>query len=340
MLTLPTLDVDALRTAGHDVRGWPQRATGDFDGRLPPMMKLLLSAEPAAAQAMHSLGEDFEFLDVDPDDPRHLAACAALAAAIQQLFDELATSGTSAVRARLAGAIGRDVSDSEAKALVAGLSVDTLDGAAAWLQLAASAPRPLPREFGTAHQPSAYAPAGTWDRDDDSLTIRYRPAAHADPVLTSWLEILAATPDLARRPLALAAFKELSSPTAAGLCVTCHSVEQTDSESLSINWRAYDPASEPRGFTKFSHGPHLLLPDLNDCTACHAIDNRATTATTHAGWDPRRFASEFSPIAKSTCAGCHTTAAAGDRCQSCHNYHVESSGFRVQEPRVAWRSEN
>jgi hypothetical protein len=84
MLVLPTLDVDALKTAGHNIGPWPAAATGDFDGRLPPAMKLLLAADPSAAKAMAMLGEDFEFLDVDRDDDKQLAACADLAAAIKR----------------------------------------------------------------------------------------------------------------------------------------------------------------------------------------------------------------------------------------------------------------
>ena len=38
-------------------------------------MKLLLAADPAAAQAMATLGADFEFHDVDPEDAQQLAAC-------------------------------------------------------------------------------------------------------------------------------------------------------------------------------------------------------------------------------------------------------------------------
>ena len=342
MLLLPILDVAALKAAGHDLGGWPERATGDFDGRLPPMMKLLLAADPAAAQAMQTLGGDFEFLDIDPDDPRQLAACAVLAKAIKQLLGQLATSGPVIVQERLATALGRPVSGAETKALVAGLSVDTLAGSAAtWLpNLVASTASS--HDGSTAQgshnarnesengRPLTYAPAGTWFRDDSAFAIRYRPAAHADPVLTSWLEIVASTPELAQQPLALAAFKELSSQTAPGLCVTCHSVDQTESGHLSINWRAFDRTAEPRGFTKFSHGPHLVLPQLADCTQCHAIDRRVTATATHAGWDPHRFASEFLPMSKSQCAECHTATAAGDRCQSCHNYHVENSGFTVQ----------
>jgi hypothetical protein len=329
MLLLPTLDVDAIKAAGHDIGDWPEQATGDFDGRLPPMMKLLLAADPAAAQAINTLGADFEFLDIDPDDPKQLEACAKLAGAIKHLIGELATSGATAVQERLAKSLGRPVSDDDVNALVAGLSIDTLAGATAtWLRnsTAGTAPKTPDNSFEAAsrNEPLSYAPAGTWFRDDALFAIRYRPAAHADPVLTGWLKAVASTAGLAGRPLALAAFKELSSQTSPGLCATCHSVDQTEGGQLSINWRAFDPTTQPREFTKFSHGPHLLLPQLADCTQCHATDNRVTAAATHTGWDPHRFASEFLPVSKSQCAQCHTATAAGDRCQSCHNYHVES----------------
>jgi hypothetical protein len=336
MLILPTLDVEALEDAGHVVPGWPAGATGDFDGRLPPVMKLLLSADPAAAEAMRALGEDFEFLDIDPDNSQHLAACATLARAIQRLFADLGASGGGAVRNRLTQALAREVTEKEIKALVAGLSQDTLRGAAeTWLPSAGA---------GQAHDRSntevtvdttlAYAPAGAWVRDDTVFAIRYRPAAHADPVLTGWLDALVKTKNLDQQPVALAAFKELSSQTAPGLCITCHSVEQSASGQLSINWRGYDRTHEPRGFTKFSHGPHLLLPQLADCAKCHVIDQRSTAAATHSGWNPQQFASEFLPMSKGQCAQCHTATAAGDRCQSCHNYHVESAGFRVERSDV------
>jgi hypothetical protein len=141
-------------------------------------------------------------------------------------------------------------------------------------------------------------------------------------VLTAWLQVLASTPPLETQPIAAAMFKELSKPTAPGLCASCHSVEQAGGGALVVNWRAYDRTSEPRGFTKFSHGPHLVLPQLGDCTSCHAIDDGATVSP-YADLSPQHFVSEFKPMAKQHCAECHTKAAAGDRCQSCHNYHVE-----------------
>ncbi|MEX0643205.1 MAG: hypothetical protein WD468_10920, partial [Pirellulales bacterium] len=355
MLVLPTLDVAALKAAGHDIGPWPAAATGDFDGRLPPAMKLLLAADPGAAKAIATLGADFEFMDVDPQDATQLAACAELAGAIKSLLADVSQRGPLAVRERLSVALGRDVSDARLDALVAGLSVDTVRGAAsAWLPGAEVGRNPwteggmlssrsgvsmseeqnnMPTPLrGEGMPPSvAFDPSGSWSRDDATLSIRYRPAAHADPVLASWLSLLAETPKLDSRPLEMALFKELSKPTAAGLCASCHSVEEAVAGAFVVNWKALFGALSrelPREFTKFSHGPHLLLPALGDCSQCHAIDT-ATTATSYAGWNPHSFVSEFRAMSKRQCAECHTATAAGNACQSCHHYHVD----RVE----AWR---
>lgn len=339
MLALPMLDVETLRDAGHDIGNWPELATGDFDGRLPAPMKLLLAADPAAAQAMKLLGADFEFMDIDPDDPQHLAACATLAKAIQQLLADLAGAGSAVVQERLTAALGRQVDVAGVHALTAGLSTDTLRGAAAWLPgtvsnnadagpsgpptLSSAEPenrdgRPLkPR------RDLSFDPAGTWFRDDETFSIRYRPVAHADPVLAAWLDLIVRVPESASQPLVATALNELAQTASAGQCISCHSIEQAAAGRLAVNWRAYQPSEALRSFTKFSHGPHLVLPQLADCTACHAIDAQAVGTTAYAGHDPGQFTSEFRPITRQQCAACHTPHAAGESCQQCHNYHVE-----------------
>ncbi|MEX2315726.1 MAG: hypothetical protein WD669_01150 [Pirellulales bacterium] len=326
MFVLPTLDVDALSAAGHDVGPWPEGATGDFDGRLPPLMNLLLTADPAAAAAMAKLGDDFDFFDVDPKNRDQLAACAALAAAIKKLLAELSENGPAAIRQRLSTVFGRDVTDDEMNALVAGLSIDTLRPAArTWLGESKV-------ESQVSRAGSNESAAGAWFRDDVTWSIRYRPAGHSDPLLTGWLTLLANLPDAEKRPLALATLKQWTHATSPGLCGSCHSVERTNSGGQTINWRATDRSTAPRPFTKFAHGPHLLLPEMADCTACHAIDERTDASKSYADWNPRLFVSEFRPLNKQTCATCHTAKAAGNRCQQCHNYHVgvEGLGFRVE----------
>jgi hypothetical protein len=359
MFAVPTLDIAAMKKAGHDVGPWPAEATGDFDGRLPPAMKLLLAADPKAAQAIAALGVDFDFQDVDLGDAKQLAAAAELAAAIKSLFGDVSARGPAAVRDRLSATLGRDVTEVEVATLTAGLSVDTIRGAAGWLsgvdaggaewqagglggvlstrsglsmlQHRAGMPPPAVGEGMAPDRDRFYSPAGTWSRDNATLLIRYRPTAHADPVLAAWIEVLAKTPRLDSRPLAAAMLQVLTKTTAPGLCASCHSVEHSDAGALVINWQAYDRTTAPRGLTKFAHKPHLVLPQLADCVSCHAIDDAAGSAPAYIGLNPRQFVSDFKQLTKRQCAECHTPTAAGDRCQSCHNYHVESvEAWRLQ----------
>lgn len=336
MLALPTLDVDALAKAGHNIGPWPKEATGDFDGRVPPMMKLLLAADPAAVEAMAKLGPGFEFQDVDPDDPQQLAACANFALATKALLADVSKRGMVSVRERLTTVLGREVTDADVSTLMAGLSIDTIRAAAAWVPGTNSANEPMPTPSAVGNLTglqSPYGAAGSWTRDDETLSLRYAPVSHADPVLASWLEVLAKTTQLESRPVPSAMFKELSKATAPGLCASCHSAEQSARGEYVVNWQAHDRANESRGFTKFTHGPHLTMPQLADCTSCHAIDDAAKTAVAYTDLDPHRFVSEFKPMSKQRCAECHTKSLAGDSCQSCHNYHVETAeAWRLSGP--------
>jgi hypothetical protein len=251
----------------------------------------------------------------------------------------------------LTAALGGNVTPASVAALTAGLSDDTLRGAAAWMpQLAVDHSGKLHEQSGGMLSPrrgvsmleplssmptplrgegmplAEFGPGGAWFRDDATLSIRYRPAAHADPVLVNWLQLVT-RPDLPTQPIRDAVFKELADPAAPGLCVSCHSVEQIPGRALTVNWRSYDRRSESRPFTKFSHGPHLLLPQLADCTECHTIVNAADRGASYIELDPHQHVTEFKMMPRPKCAECHTPSAAGDRCQSCHNYHVGSGVF-------------
>jgi hypothetical protein len=210
--------------------------------------------------------------------------------------------------------------------LIAGLSSERIRGAAGWLGNDPGE-EPWPREFETKNGKSAaplhFDSAGSWRLDEATLAVVYQPEAHADPVLTSWLQVVATAHELESRPIALAMFKELSSTTAAGGCASCHSVEQSTEGRMVVNWRTFDNTLEPRKLTKFSHAPHVMLPQLADCTSCHAINDAANTSQSYASYEPHVFVSDFATVSKQSCAQCHTATAAGDSCQQCHNYHVD-----------------
>jgi hypothetical protein len=173
-----------------------------------------------------------------------------------------------------------------------------------------------------------FAPVGAWRRNDSTFAIEYQPAGHADPVFTSWINMMVKQAGASNDELLNTLLTEISQPTAAGQCISCHSIEQTDS-GLVVNWRALESGDKRRDFTRFSHGPHLIQPQLRDCTHCHQIDTAANTSISYAAHDPHSFVSDFRPISKGQCAECHTPQAAGDRCQSCHHYHVEDNTSKL-----------
>jgi hypothetical protein len=299
-------------------------------------MKLLLAGDPVAAKALEKLGPGFEFQDVDSTNAEQMAAIAELAKAIKSLLSDLSRRGSRSVGERLSAALGRKVLPAEVEYLLVGMSPDTARGAAGWLGLNQTIAEPAEASNPTTtleHQTSSFGPAGIWTRDEATFSVRYRPAVHADPVLASWLELLANTPRLESRPVAAAMLKELSKATSPGLCASCHSSEQTTEGKLTVNWRADNHANAQRGFTKFSHRPHLVLPQLENCTSCHEINAAIPTTASYSNLNPQQFVSDFKPIAKQHCAVCHTKTAAGDACQSCHNYHVESvEAWRLSAP--------
>ena len=335
MFSLPTLDVAAIRSAGVNLGPWPEKATGDFDGRLPPLMKLLLAADPAAAQAMTVLGPDFEFADIDPQDAKQVRAAADVAVAIKKLLAELSQAGPEAVRSRLAALTGRQLTPIELDALVAGLSADTLRSAiAAWLpgenvgsaesnaetNAAQSEPSLTPPYKGGEIRSRTHLRAAM-DRDDATFTIRYRLASHADPVLTSWLMASAAASS-SDHPIAAAALKEMAKPTAPGLCASCHSIERTQSGQLAINWRsstarpsrAPSPNSRTVRTCSAAAGRLHALPRPQSGRRHHRLIRRLEPATIR-----QRVSADFEA---GMCRVPHRRAA-GDSCQSCHNYHVE-----------------
>ena len=103
LIALPMLDTNALQSAGVDIGQWPAGCDGDFDGRIPELGKLLLLADPQAAQALETLGGPrFEFIDVDPRQPAQLVAVGELVWAMKQLLADLAEDSQNTVRTRLA----------------------------------------------------------------------------------------------------------------------------------------------------------------------------------------------------------------------------------------------
>jgi hypothetical protein len=304
LVALPTLDLAALDGAGRHVEGWPHDADGDFDGKLPAVAALLLAAKPPAEAALEKLGARLDFYDIDPDDPAQLAAAATLAVELKSLVDDLAARGDAALAERLQAILGRAPTAAE------------LDAALAKLPPALLADY---RDRWFADGARDAAAIGAWSRDDATLSLRYKPAGHADPWLRGWLDLLASAATGPRAAVAEPLLRAALRPTAPGQCGSCHSVERDAAGRLAIPWRPREPGGEFPGLTRFSHAPHLLQDALRDCSACHAIAPHSPAAD--ATDDPRQFVADFAPLTTAACTACHTPSAAGSSCTQCHAYH-------------------
>ncbi len=153
--------------------------------------------------------------------------------------------------------------------------------------------------------PAKMLPDGGWYRDDLRMAISYRGAGHADPVLQAVVELAGSLPE--------------SDPVRSGLlrsaavasCVECHVGALSAS---GPQWTAQQPLIPSPKRAKFSHRPHLTIPQLSDCAHCHRTASTAEQATVSSG---------FQSLGKAACVSCHTASAAGDRCTQCHFYHPQ-----------------
>ena len=333
LFALPMIDVETLRAAGHNIGQWPEQAAEEFDGPLPPITKLLLVADDRAASALETLGADFDFFDVDPDDPDQLKAAGEIVWATKQLLYEVSVQGQAALRVRLEKVLDRQLSKEEFSALTARLSPENLSVITdRWLshlhaemqnragELPPSNPADPPKQNRQAAR--ARVAAGGWLRDETTLSIRYRPTGHADPWVTAWIDIMAETTTGAHAKITKPLLKQMMLPTAAGLCGSCHSVDRLEDDRCVVQWFAKHADEEPPTFTTFSHAPHLTQAELADCQACHQINPLANVMASYTGEKPTEYENGFQPLTKNDCAMCHTPGAAGDSCMQCHKYHV------------------
>ena len=163
-----------------------------------------------------------------------------------------------------------------------------------------------------------------WVRDDARLQIRYQPEGHEDPFLQGWMEVLGSIPNVDQDEGTRLVFDRFTSLNGPGLCRSCHTMDRRNGDSFVVNWlpRYRDPSI--RSFTRFSHGSHLVQPELRDCTACHELDLTRSNAESFVDFNPLTTVSNFRAIVKADCASCHREGQTNNSCTQCHSYHVGS----------------
>ena len=481
LVELPMIDTQAIEAFKLNVGSWPSAATGDFDGVIPPMMRVMLAADPEAKVLFEKLGSEFEFSDVDPADSEQVAHAVDMIWAIKRLLYDLSLEGPRAVRQRLESVLGFEISDERMRRIITNLDEPIFQNAVrSWLpdlsvevathrfgrpvdvdvagsslpSETAEGMSELPRtsialrsstskttfmikpggdgeslsanplaglfeskdlnaeppgmpvvhvpedatvpETDAAEPPSKWelnvhsdsgagellsenklkqwmatkdgskqtepslpkvnvaaspvvglktpdsestlkSPKSTafkattvptaatgWFRNDRKFRISYRPSGHADNVVKNWIDLVARSSDSDVRDETKLLFKKTISMTGIGLCRTCHTVDQKFDRTFQVNWVAEyrDPAMRP--FTRFAHGPHMIQPELQDCSHCHQVDHESSNKDSFLGVDEHHVVSNFMPITKSDCASCHQEGRTNNSCTQCHNYHVGS----------------
>lgn len=315
LFALPMLEMAVFEDAGLDVGQWPEQASDEFDGALPPIAKFLLLADPQGKAALVKLGVTFDFFDVDPDDEEQLQAAAKVVRATKRLLAEVAENGHQVIGERVGAVLGREILPHELAELVAHLTPESL--AVIHEQWLSGKTTEEDREAA-----QNLVSGGGWFRDDLTLSIRYQPSGHDDPWPAAWIDVLAEATGGSHGNAVEPLLRQMMKPTAAGQCGSCHSVDQGADGGLMVHWYSKQAAHPKAEFTKFSHRPHLLQAELADCKACHQIHPDAKVMTSYAGDSPLVFEYGFQSITKQNCTECHTSRAAGDSCLQCHNYHV------------------
>lgn len=182
-----------------------------------------------------------------------------------------------------------------------------------------------------------------WRRDDHSFRLVYYVAEHGDslwPELQRWQTLLEQRDE---RPVNQLLTSWLSKPGTAGDCFSCHAPQPDLAATGSGNddprssWKSALRLPERKGFTRFSHAPHLLQLKCNEC---HQLNSESSEDTLRgkarlANWsqtgeshqtvssDQPVKQSDFAPIGRSTCIQCHRKDQASSSCTTCHAYHVD-----------------
>ncbi|MBI1902582.1 MAG: hypothetical protein HYS13_15885 [Planctomycetia bacterium] len=312
-LALPILDLKTLDATR--IGQWP----AVFDKHLlaaadvPPLMRLLLRADPEFAEAESQLA-GVDLSDLSQASERQKQAAESYVWSIKKLIYEAVTDGQAPLRQRFVLALGSKAAKTELDDIVGQVPLPAFAAAQQrWLpdlksefeahqdgrQL--SLPRAAPK--GDAETPKDAAPAresvlagdrsvtSGWYLRDVDLSLRYRPVGHADRFLRAWLDAGArvgqsssadaapgSSPGTSLTAALKGVFHSLARPSAVGRCMKCHTADSDAAGGTTIRWLSRQPALEDRNFTKFSHRPHITPPGNDGCLPCHSLKEASDSA--------------------------------------------------------------
>lgn len=328
LAALPAVDVDSLRERNIDIGYWPPTyplhvAAGDTAGLFQWMVP------PEVAKSI----EGVDLSDLQDSSPDQLAAVESYIWLLKEHFYDIVKNGEDlndrfAVNQFARLIPNRAIVDLQERWLpgLLGEVESRRSGDALPVQ---SVKKRDPETVVQEESRNSKLTESGWYLQDSDLSLRYRVTGHADELIQSWLDVTVG--HVSSLPTNAAAEDDKPalgrfSPFSSGRCLKCHTIDDGQ-----INWHTKQPLPS-KSFTQFRHKPHITVLNKNECGHCHDMNDRRpqeslflpefVSANGSVCTNPDEFESNFAPLVKNKCVKCHTSSGAGDRCLSCHNYHI------------------
>ena len=173
---------------------------------------------------------------------------------------------------------------------------------------------------------------GGWYLED--FTLMYRPAAHADELITTWLQLAVLSEN---DRVGQEIFTLLSQRDSPGACMKCHTAGVAADGVRTVNW-SFQRREIENGFTKFSHKAHVFSMGDGGCVRCHVLADDQGSSAGPDNLLPTNHPGDFSNLNIQSCLQCHTDDYAGDDCTQCHTYHAGEAKSSRLEGEVKVRS--
>ncbi len=362
LFQVPSLNTTALKQQGVEISGWPEAASQYQEGVIPPLMLLLLAADPKNFDWIAKLPADgkLERLDLKRADDRMVIE--KLANASKRLLFQIAQGGQSEVLKLLDVAtkrpadspvgtnsvgtnettvrpnrddVGRDLSMRNLPPDIARMAYQTWFGS----NVDSNTPSRGEKLSWKPVKGAMHLSMGGWMIDTNRLAIVYLPTGHADDWLARILERLAYQIEAIKKEKGtesgtgveqgiLASEVSLFTNTGASKCTECHLILKERIDRLVTSSMVERDAPVRWRSAQFDPSIRNLTKfDHSPHLVLPAMQDCITCHRLPESQDkqPAIGAIQFSSVKKSDCVSCHHPNAAGDQCTQCHNYHANKT---------------
>lgn len=360
---LPRLDLKRL-AVNVDIGAWPKGTKKGARGGLTklgltPFMELLLSVDPATAQALGRLkANKVKLSSLKKASDTDIADAVTIVWGVKHLLNDLREDPTNALTSRLDSVTKQPISERALASLTAQMRGEfagqltkqwfaAIDDFSLAAELRAS-PLPITEETPSRlHDQSSAkddAPGNSWINttpwQEYKFSMQYQPGGHADNFVKAWLDLslqiadhtlenTGQTPntvfgpkEAAQEVLSELADLEKSKPgkaKGAGACSKCHSVISDPVGENQFAWLSNKPNPLESSSTRFSHAQHST-DNTDKCLNCHAwTEHENFLATNKAASGQQSYISNFAPLSQDSCNGCHSDGGRAD--SQCLNCH-------------------